>query len=238
MNKAVVLGAGGGLGGALVRRLAADGGQTEVVALSRRRPPDLPAGVSWLYADLDDETSLAAAAQASARDGPPDLVLVATGRLHGHGLSPEKSWKALEAEALVAAFRANAVGPALAAKHFLPLLPRDRRAVFAALSGPVGSIGDNQLGGWYGYRAAKAALNQFIRTLGVELARQKPLAICAALHPGTVDTALSAPFQARTPAEKLFAPDLAAERLLAVVDSLTPAQSGGFFAWDGSTIPW
>jgi NAD(P)-dependent dehydrogenase (short-subunit alcohol dehydrogenase family) len=238
MGASIVIGAGGGIGGALVKRLAAGPGGGPVLALSRTRPDALPAGVTWGPIDLSDEASIAAAAAAIDAETPLDRVLVATGRLQVLGRPPEKSWRHLEAEALMAAFADNAVGPALAAKHFLPRLPRDRRSVFAALSARVGSIEDNRLGGWYGYRASKAALNQLVRSLAIELARQRPQAICVALHPGTVDTGLSAPFQGAVSAEKLFTPDFAAERLLAVVDGLGPADNGGFFAWDGQPIPW
>ena len=235
---AVVVGAGGGLGGALLARLAQADPQRPLLALSRRPPDVLPDAAVWAHLDLTDEATVAAAAERLDALGPPDLVVVATGRLHGEGLSPEKSWRSLSAEGLMAAFAVNAVGPALVAKHLLPRLPRDRRSVFAALSARVGSIGDNRLGGWHAYRASKAALNQLVRTLAIELARQRPQAICVALHPGTVDTALSAPFQGGVAAETLFTPDFAAERLLAVLEGLTPADSGGFFAWDGAPIPW
>ena len=122
-------------------------------------------------------------------------------------------------------------------KHFLPLMPRDRRAVFAALSARVGSIGDNRLGGWHSYRASKAALNMILKNLSIELARTHPQAVVAGLHPGTVDTALSVPFQKGVAADKLFTADYSASRLLAVLDGLTPADSGGVFAWDGARIP-
>ena len=238
MGASIVIGAGGGIGGALVDRLAARPGGGPVLALARTRPEVLPPGVVWAPIDLSDESSIAAAAAGIDAEWTIDQVLVATGRLQALGRPPEKSWRHLEAETLLAAFADNAVGPALVAKHFLPRLPRDRRSVFAALSARVGSIEDNRLGGWYGYRAAKAALNQLIRSLAIELARQRPEAICVALHPGTVDTGLSAPFQGAVSAEKLFTPNFAAERLLSVVDGLGPADSGGFFAWDGQPIPW
>lgn len=167
---------------------------------------------------------------------PPELVLVATGRLQGDGVSPERSFAALDLDALTRSFQINAAGPALVAKHVLPLFPKDRRAVFAVLSARVGSIEDNRLGGWYGYRASKAALNMLVRCLAVELARSRPLAVCVALHPGTVDTALSRPFQRSVAADKLFRPADAAERLLQVIERLTPADSGGFFAYDGQRI--
>lgn len=131
-------------------------------------------------------------------------------------------------------FAINAIGPALVAKHVLPLLPREGKAVFAALSARVGSISDNRLGGWYGYRASKAALNQLIRTLSIELARQRKDAICVGLHPGTVDSPLSRPFQSSV--ERLFTPMFAAERLLTVIEGLDVTQSGQLLAWDGSTI--
>lgn len=238
MGVSVIIGAAGGIGSALVARLAAQPGAGPILALSRSRPDALPPGVAWAPVDLADEASLRQAAEGLDPEVPLDRVLVATGRLHVAGRAPEKSWRHLEAEALMAAFAANAVGPAMAAKHFLPRLPRDQPSVFAALSARVGSIGDNRLGGWYGYRASKAALNQLIRSLAVELARQRPQAICVALHPGTVDTGLSAPFQAGVSAEALFTPDFSAERLLEVLASLSPSDSGGFFAWDGQQIPW
>ena len=233
-----MVGAGGGLGGALLARLARADPDRPLLALSRRRPDSLPQNAIWAYLDLTEEATVEAAAAQLDALGAPDLIVVATGRLHGEGLTPEKSWRSLSAESLMAAFAVNAVGPALVAKHLLPRLPRDRRAVFAALSARVGSIGDNRLGGWHAYRASKAALNQLVRTLAIELARQRPQAICVALHPGTVDTALSAPFQGGVAAETLFTTDFAAERLLAVLEGLTPADSGGFFAWDGAPIPW
>ena len=132
----------------------------------------------------------------------------------------------------------NTIGPALIAKHLLPRLPRTRRAVFAALSARVGSIGDNRLGGWHAYRASKAALNMLVANFGIELARSHPQAIAAALHPGTVASALSAPFRQSTPDNPLFTPEQAAGHLLGVIEGLTPADSGGLFAWDGQRLPW
>ncbi|HRG72895.1 MAG TPA: SDR family oxidoreductase, partial [Thauera aminoaromatica] len=186
--------------------------------------------------DLLEEASIAAAAAAVRARGVPTLVFDATGFLHGAGMEPEKSWRELDAAHLAHAFAINAIGPALLMKHFLPLLPRDRRAVFATLSARVGSIGDNRLGGWYAYRASKAALNQLVRTAAVELRRSRPQAICVALHPGTVDTGLSAPFaksglQVQAPAE-------AAARLLAVIEGLGPGDSGEFFDHRGEPVPW
>ena len=134
-------------------------------------------------------------------------------------------------------FAVNAIGPALAAKHFLPLLAEDRKSVFAALSARVGSISDNSLGGWHAYRASKAALNMILRNLAIELARRHDKAICVGLHPGTVDTGLSSPFQGSVPPGRLFSPAEAAGHLLKVVDGLSPADSGGHFAWDGRRIP-
>lgn len=225
-DSAVVIGASGGIGAAVTARLRASGRFAVVHALSR----------SGTGLDLEDEATLAAAAASIARGPPPTLVFVATGVLHA-GHDPERTWRSLSAEHLLRDYRINAVGPALVARRFLPLLPRDRRAVFAALSARVGSIGDNRLGGWHAYRASKAALNMILRNLAVELARTHPQAVVAGLHPGTVATPLSAPFRKGVAPEKLFVPDVAAERLLAVLEDLTPADSGGVFAWDGARVP-
>ncbi len=235
----VVVGADGGIGRALADRLTNDPTYDRVVALSRRRPEgwDDDARRFWAPVDILDDVALAAAAAVVREIGAPTRIIVATGLLHAGGVTPEKNLRALDAATLTRLFTINAVGPALVAKHFLPLTPRDRSGLFAALSARVGSLADNRLGGWYGYRASKAALNMFIRGLAIEHARSRPLGICVALHPGTVDTALSAPFRssgAKTP----FTPAQAAGYLLAVMDRLTPADTGGFFAWDGATIPW
>lgn len=171
--------------------------------------------------------------------GGVHLVIVATGILHdGETVQPEKTWRALNATSLEKAFRINTVGPALVAKHFLPLLARRRKSAFAVLSARVGSISDNRLGGWYAYRSSKAALNMLVRTLDIELKRSNPDALCVALHPGTVDSRLSRPFQANVPEGKLFSPDVAARHLLSVLDGLAPEQSGKLFAWNGGEVPF
>lgn len=223
---AVVIGASGGVGAAMVEALERSGRYTVVHALSR----------SATGMDLEDEASIAAAAARLTEGPPPGLVLVATGVLHAP-FEPERSYRALTAEHMLRDYRINTVGPSLVAKHFLPLAPRDRRFVFAALSARVGSIGDNQLGGWHSYRASKAALNMILRNLAVEVGRTHPQAVVAGLHPGTVDTGLSAPFQKGVAPEKLFPPSMSADHLLAVIDRLAPADSGGVFAWDGARIP-
>ena len=242
-NLAVVVGGAGGVGRALVEALAGNPAYDRVIALSRRRPADWPlAGEPdrrvWIEADILDEASLAEAARQISALGTPTRILIATGILHADGLAPEKTMRSLDADALTRVFQVNAVGPALAAKHLLPLTPRDRPSVLAALSARVGSIGDNQLGGWYGYRASKAALNMLIHTLAIEHQRTRPQGICVVLHPGTVDTALSAPFQAGVASPKLFTPEHSASALLAVIDGLGPQANGGFFGWDGTPIPW
>jgi NAD(P)-dependent dehydrogenase (short-subunit alcohol dehydrogenase family) len=233
--RAVVIGASGGIGSALVAELSGDPAIDQVMALARSELDGLPEKARALHIDLTDETSIASAAKSCA-DGL-DLVIVASGMLHAPPkLRPEKSWDELDAASMAQAFAINCTGPALAAKHFLPLLARDRKSVFAALSARVGSISDNRLGGWYAYRASKAALNMMIRSLAIELGRKNPHGICVGLHPGTVDTPLSAPFQARVPAAQLFTPERAARELLSVIRRLTTTQSGQILAWDGRGI--
>lgn len=223
--RAVVIGAGGGIGGALVQALREE--EAEVHAFARSFDGDG-------RLDITDEASVAAAA---ARVPPGvDLVIVATGLLHEGGRGPEKAMRELDAEWMARNFLINSIGPALVAKHFLPLTPRDRRAVFAALSARVGSISDNKLGGWYGYRASKAALNQLIRTLSVEERRRNGQSVVVALHPGTVDTGLSRPFQGNVQPGRLFAPDRAAVQLLDVLDGLKPVDSGKLFDWEGKEV--
>jgi NAD(P)-dependent dehydrogenase (short-subunit alcohol dehydrogenase family) len=231
MTSAVVVGASGGIGGALVAALEARGGYDRVFALSRSATA--PDG----RIDITDEASVQGAAERVAAHGPVGLVLVASGQLHGPGLAPEKALKALDPEAMARSFAVNTIGPALVAKHFVPLLARDGRSVFAALSARVGSIGDNRLGGWYSYRASKAALNQILRTLAIEVKRTRPEAIIVGLHPGTVRTALSHPFRPEADNPDVVTPEEAARNLLTVLDGLTPEASGGIFAWDGRPIP-
>ena len=224
-SPAVIIGASGGIGAALAKALADE--DTPVHAFARGYT-----GADHL--DLTDEASIAAAA--ASLTAPPTLVIVATGLLHDAAHSPEKELAALDPAWLALQFAVNAIGPALVAKHFLPRQPRTGRTVFAVLSARVGSIADNRLGGWYGYRASKAALNQLVRTLAVEQRRRNDRSIVVALHPGTVATGLSAPFQANVAADQLFTPARAAVQLLDVIDGLKPVASGKLFAWDGAEI--
>jgi NAD(P)-dependent dehydrogenase (short-subunit alcohol dehydrogenase family) len=241
--RVAIFGASGGIGSAVLHALAARGCTSHIYAFARSVAPSLrhltaSSQVSIAPFDVTDETSIRAAAESCSDGGPLHLVFIATGVLHSSMLQPEKTWRSLEADALAASFAVNAIGPALIAKHFLDLLAPRTKSVFAAISARVGSIEDNRLGGWHAYRASKAALHQIIRTCSVELARRNSTAICVALHPGTVNTALSRPFQANVAPAKLFTPQYAAERLLAVIDELTPAQTGNAFAWNGERIPF
>ena len=222
--QAVIIGASGGIGAALVAALEEEGVPVRGYARSF---------VGERHIDLEDEASIAAAA---ATAGRPDLVIVATGLLHDAGKGPEKAIGDLDAAWLARNFAVNAIGPALVAKHFLPLMPREGRSVFAVLSARVGSISDNRLGGWYGYRASKAAANQIVRTLSIEDRRRNKRGIVVGLHPGTVDTGLSRPFQGNVQPGRLFTPDRAAVQLLDVIDGLGPADSGKLFDWEGKEV--
>ena len=231
---ALVIGAGGGLGAALVQTLSIPGehGIDGVLCLGRSTQPAI---------DYSDEASLRnaaawVAAQCAAEGAELRLLIVASGFLHGAAGQPERSWAQLDAEYLSEVFRINAIGPALVMKHFLPLLPRQGRCVAGFVSAKVGSIGDNALGGWYGYRAAKAALNQLVKTAAIELKRRNPDALCVALHPGTVDTALSKPFAKA--GLKLRPPEVAAKELLSVLAGFEPQQTGTLVDYQGNTLPW
>lgn len=221
VHKALILGASGGIGAAVASALEARG--VDVTRLSRRDEGF----------DVTDEASVER--HLSALSGPFDLILTATGALEVDGAAPEKALGQITARAMADQFAVNAIGPALVLQHAARLLPRDRRAVMATLSARVGSIGDNRLGGWYSYRAAKVAVNQIVHTAAIELARSHPDAICVALHPGTVATDFTRKYLGRHPA---VGPDEAAKNLLSVIGDLTPAQTGGFFDWQGKQVPW
>ncbi|MCM2293967.1 SDR family NAD(P)-dependent oxidoreductase [Allorhizobium sp. BGMRC 0089] len=224
--RALVIGASGGIGSACVERLENDHACGEIATLSRKSG----------QIDLFDEESIAQAADRFVVTGQRfDLIFVATGALTIGGQGPEKSFRAIDSHGMAAQFALNAIGPALIIKYFAPLLVKDRKGVMGFLSARVGSIGDNMLGGWFSYRASKAALNQIVHTAAIEMARTRPHAVVVALHPGTVATALSQNYAENHPR---FAPDESASHLLTVMNDLTPKESGGFFAYDGSTIPW
>ncbi len=235
---ACVIGGTGGIGTALLQALAGDPAVGRVYAASRM-PVNASDKVIPLRCDITDEASIAAAAaQISAADMPLHLIIVATGMLHDAALQPEKSAKMQTGDAYARAFEINATGPALVGKHFLPLMPRVGRTVFAALSARVSSISDNRLGGWHAYRASKAALNMIVRNFAIEIAVRNAEALAVTLHPGTVDTPLSAPFQRGVVADKLFTADYSADCLLNVIDGLQPSDSGQLFAWDGARIAY
>ncbi len=227
---AVVIGASGGIGAATADMLEQEDEYDRVIRFSR-------ASDSPVTLDLTAENSIASAADwLKELNIKPSLVFVATGMLHSDQKGPEKSMRELDADWMLQTYQINAIGPALVAKHFLPLMPKEEIIKFAALSARVGSVSDNRLGGWYGYRAAKAALNMTIRNLSIEWTRKNKRSIIVALHPGTVDTGLSKPFQSNVPPGKLFDSERAALQLLDVLDGLKPVDSGKIFAWDSEEI--
>ncbi|WP_343563928.1 SDR family NAD(P)-dependent oxidoreductase [Kiloniella sp. b19] len=236
---AIIAGFSSTIGRAMTQQLL-DRGWT-VLGFSRR-PVDLHHdNLLQIAIDFTDEASIEMAAgfardAIASRKQTPDLILETAGILHSEDVKPEKALRDMNMDAFLKVFQINTFGPALIMKHFLPLLPRQKKAVFAALSARVGSISDNQLGGWYAYRASKAALNMLIRNAAIETGRRNKNAVIVGLHPGTVDSPLSKPFQGAVPEGKLFTADYSADRLLSVLETLTPQDSGELFAWDGERI--
>jgi NAD(P)-dependent dehydrogenase (short-subunit alcohol dehydrogenase family) len=225
---AVIAGAGGAIGGALAALAEESGRFREVVRLSRG---------GALHIDLLDETSIETAASAiTGRGAGLRLFLDATGFLHNEAFTPEKSLRQITPAHMAHAFAINAAGPALLMKHFLPLLAPQGKSVFATLSAKVGSIGDNRLGGWYSYRASKAALNQLLHTAAIETARRRRDAICLALHPGTVESPLSAPFEKS--GLDIRSPQAAARDLLSVINGAGPERNGLLLDYKGEVLPW
>jgi NAD(P)-dependent dehydrogenase (short-subunit alcohol dehydrogenase family) len=245
----LIQGSSRGIGLEFVRQLLGDASPGRIFAACRA--PQAASSLVELAAqdprlrlvklDVASEVSIRAAAATVATEVPRlHLIVNCAGLLHDDaaGISPEKRLADVEPDALTASFAVNAAGPLLVARHFEPLLAHGERAVFASISARVGSIGDNRLGGWYAYRGSKAAQNMFTKTLAIEWARSRRNVICVALHPGTTDTELSRPFQANVPPQKLFSVERTVAQLLAVIDRLTPADSGRFLAWDGTEIAW
>ncbi|SDO99326.1 NAD(P)-dependent dehydrogenase, short-chain alcohol dehydrogenase family [Pseudomonas arsenicoxydans] len=222
--RALVIGASGALGTAFCELLNEDPRCSAVRELGRNSVPGL---------DLEKPDSIPWAAAELAEEAPYQLILHAAGLLHRDDIKPEKSYSAIEADALQAIFQVNTLGPALVLRHFLPLL--EPRGAMAVLSAKVGSIGDNRLGGWYAYRASKAALNMLIKTAATELARTRPQTRLFTLHPGTVISGLSQPFRGTSAARPA---SIAAHELLSLIDRLTSADSGNFFAYTGERLPW
>lgn len=198
-----------------------------------------PERLTCLPLDITEEAQIAAiASQIQATTDKLHLIVNCVGLLHAGDLQPEKSVRHLNAAQLTRYFQVNSIGAVLLAKYLLPLLNHQERSLFATISAKVGSIGDNHLGGWYGYRASKAALNMLMHTVAIEYRRKSPQTIVLLLHPGTTNTPLSQPFQKNVPPEKLFSVERTVTQLLTVLRDRDLADSGQFFAWDGSPLPW
>jgi NAD(P)-dependent dehydrogenase (short-subunit alcohol dehydrogenase family) len=233
-NTALVIGATGGLGKALVSQLRCERKFSQVLGLSRSASES---GAPLL--DMKKEESIAASAQwlkVECAVKPIRCLIVASGYLHQSGQGPERSFAHIDAAYLTEVFAINAIGPALLLKHFAPVLPKEGETKIVFISAKVGSIGDNALGGWYGYRACKAALNQIVKTASIELARRNKLACCIALHPGTIDTDLSKPFGKG--GLNVRVPERAAQEILSVIDLLKPQDNGRFVDYQGHSLPW
>ncbi|GHF20217.1 SDR family oxidoreductase [Kordiimonas sediminis] len=236
MDAVAIIGGGGAIGAALVTEISAQFPNCTVWSFQRKAPEKTPAGVRFETIDVCDERSVQQAAGTITK--PLDLILVTTGILHNDTVHPEKSLKDLNVDQMAQVFAVNTVGPALILKHFSPKLHRDRRAIFAALSARVGSIGDNRLGGWYSYRMSKAGLNMFLKTASIELGRGRKESIVVGLHPGTVDSALSKPFQKGVREGQLKTPDSTAQQLLSVLQRLDSADTGYVFDYKGIKIDY
>jgi NAD(P)-dependent dehydrogenase (short-subunit alcohol dehydrogenase family) len=247
-NVALIQGAGQGIGLALATYLLEHRADCVVVATCRE--PDKSAGLQKLrqkynsriitqQLDVLDEKSISLAAnKLSSLVNHITLLVNSSGVLHGGSLYPEKKLADITTENLALSYAVNAIGPVLVLKHFRPLMKREIKTIIVNMSARVASIEDNSLGGWYSYRASKAGLNQITKTVAIELARQLPKSICIAFHPGSVDTRLSKPFQKAIPKDQLFDTHFAADQMLSVIENLETRDSGSFFAWDGSKIPW
>jgi len=231
-----VIGSSGAIGAACVRQLAGRVTAGKIYAFSRSLANFNLSNVIEAHIDVEHESSIEVAANSIPIDVKLDWIIVALGVLHDGELKPEKALRDLSVEKFQRLFSINAIGPALVAKYFLPRLHRDGPTLFAAMSARVGSITDNRLGGWYAYRASKAALNMIIRNISIEMRRQNSQSVIVGLHPGTVDSKLSAPFQKNVPAAQLFTADHSATQLLEVMDSLGPEDSGHAYAYDGKLI--
>ncbi|API86208.1 SDR family NAD(P)-dependent oxidoreductase [Francisella uliginis] len=233
----VVIGASGSIGHAVTKKLRYLYPDANIYAFSRTEVVDCVEGVVYQNINYSDESTIEKAVKyIYEKTGAINLVFVATGILHTQDIMPEKALRELSADKFIELFKANTIFPALVAKHFIPKLAKDTKSVFAAISARVGSISDNQLGGWYAYRASKAALNMFIKTASIEAKRLNPNAVIVGVHPGTVKSHLSEPFQARVPQGKLFTPEYSASKLFEVLDGLKSEDSGKCFAWDGKEI--
>lgn len=231
----LIIGGQGGIGRALVEALRHDPAIDSVLATWHNRQPEPLEGVEWSPLDVTDEKAIASLAEHIDK---VDWLINAVGWLHGDGTGPEKHSREVSRDAFLQAMELNALPSLLLAKHFRRQIKRSKAGVFATISARLGSIGENRLGGWYSYRASKAALNMALVTLAVEWRRELPSATVASLHPGTTDTALSEPFQARVPAGQLFPAQTTANYLLTVIRELTPDKSGRFWSFDGEELPW
>ena len=232
-DSGIIIGSSGAIGSGLVTYLTEKNLIKQLRTVSRQQETWSHACITHhVVSRYDDENALASIAAESQYD----LVLVATGLLHGHDIKPEKALRDITVTAFNAVFHANSTTPALIMKHFLPRLIPQKRAIFGALSARVGSISDNNLGGWYAYRASKSALNMIVKTASIEVARRHKHAIIVGLHPGTVDSRLSEPFKKNVKPNSLFSGAYAAQKLVSVINTLTPEQSGRCFAWDNSEV--
>jgi NAD(P)-dependent dehydrogenase (short-subunit alcohol dehydrogenase family) len=241
MKNILIIGATGGIGAEFVRQFLAKEGVDRVFATYRTEETDRweDDRLTWLPLDITEESQITAAvATMKETIDTLDCAINCVGILHDDKLQPEKSLRQIDGDRLLKYFQINSIGAILLAKHLQPLFKHQRRSILVAISAKVGSIGDNELGGWYGYRASKAALNMLWRTAAIEYKRTCPQTIVATLHPGTTDTNLSQPFQKNVPPDKLFTPTKTVSQLLAVIEALTTADSGYFFNWNGDRLPW
>lgn len=246
--KALIVGASQGIGLGFVRALLKQDNIAKIYATYRRQETaselfTLQAKYSdrleCLKVDITDESQIQTALKQIQQSVKQlHLVIYCVGVLHTDSFSPEKSLKQIKPENLIYSFQVNSIGAVLLAKHLMPLFNKSDDSIFACISAKVGSIEDNRLGGWYGYRASKAALNMFLKTTAIEYSRRCPKTIVVALHPGTTDTRLSQPFQKNVPPDKLFPVEHTVNLLSKVITGLETKDSGKFFAWDGSQLPW
>lgn len=232
-----VIGASGGLGHAFINHFIDEPKIKTIVAFSRTLVDFTHPKIQAFKIDIESEANIKEAFDTLDPNLNFDIVIVATGILHGESIAPEKSLRDLSMSQLMDVFSVNTFGPAIIAKYCLPRMQRNSKNVFVCLSARVGSISDNRLGGWYAYRSSKAALNMILKNAAIETTRRNKHACVIGLHPGTVDTPLSKPFQSQVKTGKLFTTDQSCMALLNVINTITPEQTGKVFAWDGSEVP-